>query len=81
MKVLEELEKIDDDADAHGINMVKIDDNALAKKYGVFAIPAILFFNSEDKQPVIYAGESYRLLNVTFLNVFDCTTPFLINIR
>uniref|UniRef100_A0A147BH45 Putative thioredoxin/protein disulfide isomerase n=1 Tax=Ixodes ricinus TaxID=34613 RepID=A0A147BH45_IXORI len=57
IKVLEELEKIDDDADAHGINMVKIDDTALAKKYGVFAIPAILFFHNEDKEPVIYAGD------------------------
>nr|XP_037282147.1 uncharacterized protein LOC119175058 isoform X1 [Rhipicephalus microplus] len=56
VKVLEELEKIDDDADAHGINMVKIDDMALAKKYGVFAIPAILFFRGDDKEPVIYAG-------------------------
>ncbi|KAK8786612.1 hypothetical protein V5799_023615 [Amblyomma americanum] len=57
VKVLEELEKIDDDADAHGINMVKIDDMALAKKYGVFAIPAILFFRNDDKDPVIYAGD------------------------
>ncbi|XP_064488753.1 uncharacterized protein LOC135400775 isoform X2 [Ornithodoros turicata] len=56
-KVLEELEKIDDDADAQGINMVKIDDLALAKKYGVHAIPAILFFHSEDADPIIYAGD------------------------
>lgn len=57
VKVLEELEKIDDDADAHGVNMVKIDDAALAKKYGVFAIPAILFFRNDEKEPVIYAGD------------------------
>lgn len=31
----------------------------MAKEYGVFALPAILFFKSGSKDPVIYAGDLY----------------------
>ncbi|XP_046406800.1 uncharacterized protein LOC124171637 isoform X5 [Ischnura elegans] len=58
-RVLAELEHIDDEADAAGINFVKIDDKHLAKKYGVFALPAVLFFKMGSKEPVIYAGDLY----------------------
>ena len=34
-QVIEELEKIDDDCDKHGIQFVKIDDRAAAKEHGV----------------------------------------------
>ncbi|XP_055930888.1 uncharacterized protein LOC129961093 [Argiope bruennichi] len=56
-KVLDELEKIDDEAEAEGIHIVKIDDSGFAKKYGVFAFPAILFFRGIDSEPIIYAGD------------------------
>jgi thioredoxin-related protein len=55
-RVLGEIELIDDEADAAGINFVKIDDKQLAKEYGVFALPGILFFKLGSKEPVIYAG-------------------------
>ncbi|XP_057338837.1 uncharacterized protein LOC130676540 isoform X4 [Microplitis mediator] len=58
-KVLTEIEHIDDEADHAGINFVKIDDKQLAKEYGVFALPAILFFRMGSKEPVIYAGDLY----------------------
>ncbi|XP_050304237.1 uncharacterized protein LOC126741733 isoform X4 [Anthonomus grandis grandis] len=58
-RVLTEVEHIDDDADAAGINFVKIDDKSLAKEYGVFALPAILFFKTGSKEPVIYAGDLF----------------------
>lgn len=58
-RVLAEVEHIDDDADAAGINFVKIDEKRLAKEYGVFALPAILFFKLGSKEPVIYAGDLY----------------------
>ncbi|KAL1490518.1 hypothetical protein ABEB36_013197 [Hypothenemus hampei] len=58
-RVLTEVEHIDDEADAAGINFVKLDDKTLAKEYGVFALPAILFFKSGSKDPVIYAGDLY----------------------
>lgn len=57
--MLSEVEHIDDEADSAGINFVKIDDKKMAKEYGVFALPAILFFKSGSKDPVIYAGDLY----------------------
>ncbi|XP_018568278.1 uncharacterized protein LOC108908653 isoform X4 [Anoplophora glabripennis] len=58
-RVLSEVEHIDDEADSAGINFVKIDDKQMAKELGVFALPAILFFKSGSKEPVIYAGDLY----------------------
>lgn len=40
-----------------GINFVKIDDKKMAKEFGIFALPAILFFRQNSKEPVIYAGK------------------------
>lgn len=56
-RVLAEIEHIDDEADGAGIKFVKIDDKQLSKQYGVFALPAILFFKMGSKEPVIYAGK------------------------
>ncbi|CAK9820795.1 Protein disulfide-isomerase A5 [Anthophora plagiata] len=58
-RVLAEIEHIDDEADSAGIKFVKIDDKQLSKQYGVFALPAILFFKMTSKEPVIYAGDLY----------------------
>ncbi|XP_017797251.1 PREDICTED: uncharacterized protein LOC108578426 isoform X3 [Habropoda laboriosa] len=58
-RVLVEIEHIDDEADGAGIKFVKIDDKQLSKQYGVFALPAILFFKMTSKEPVIYAGDLY----------------------
>lgn len=62
-KVLSEIEHIDDEADDVGIKFVKIDDRQMAKDFGVFALPAILFFKLGSKEPVIYAGKSNFTLN------------------
>lgn len=56
-KVLTEIEHIDDEADASGINFVKIHDKDMAKEFGIFALPAIVFFKTGSKEPLIYAGE------------------------
>lgn len=53
------MEHIDDECDAAGINFIKIDDKSMAKEFGVFALPGILFFKSGSKEPVIYAGDLY----------------------
>ncbi|KAG5678994.1 hypothetical protein PVAND_008603 [Polypedilum vanderplanki] len=58
-RVLAEIEHIDDEADGAGINFVKIDDRAMAKEVGVFALPAIVFYKQKSKEPVIYAGDLY----------------------
>lgn len=63
-RVLAEIEHIDDEADGAGIKFVKIDDKQLAKQYGVFALPSILFFKMGSKEPVIYAGTRQTFLFV-----------------
>lgn len=60
--MLSEIEHIDDEADGAGINFVKIDDKQMAKEYGVFALPAVLFFKMGTKDPVIYAGNDTTIV-------------------
>lgn len=55
MNILEELEKIDDDCDKHGIQFVKIDDDRAAKEYGIDDVPAIVYF--EKQLPSVYDGD------------------------
>lgn len=55
MTVLEELEKIDDDCDKHGIQFVKIDDDRTSLGYGIESVPAIVYF--EKQVPNIYSGD------------------------
>lgn len=57
--IISELESIDDDADAAGVNFVKIADRSMAKEFGVFALPAIVFFKAGQREPIIYAGDLY----------------------
>uniref|UniRef100_U5EMW7 Putative nucleolar protein 58 n=1 Tax=Corethrella appendiculata TaxID=1370023 RepID=U5EMW7_9DIPT len=54
-KVLEELEHIDDDTDAFGVDFVKINDKRLAKQYGIKNFPALTYFR--EKEPIIYDGD------------------------
>lgn len=55
MTVLEELEKIDDDCDKHGIQFVKIDDDRASREYGIESVPAIVYF--EKQVPNVYSGD------------------------
>lgn len=66
-KVLDELEKIDDDTDTFGVDFVKINDKRLAKQYGITKFPALTYFR--EKEPIIYEGlysyfQSYFALNI-----------------
>lgn len=63
-RVLLEIEHIDDEAEQAGIDFVKIDDPSMAKQYGVFALPAILFFKMSSKEPVIFAGKYNRFASL-----------------
>lgn len=54
MQVLNELEKIDDDCDKHGIQFVKIDDEKAAEEFGLDDLPAIVYF--EKQIPNVYDG-------------------------
>lgn len=55
MTVLEELEKIDDDCDKHGIQFVKIDDATAFREYGIDYVPAIVYF--ENQVPNVFDGD------------------------
>lgn len=55
MEVLEELEKIDDDCDKHGIQFVKIDDEEAAEDFGIDQLPAVVYF--EKGIPNLYDGD------------------------
>lgn len=53
--ILEELERIDDDASNFGVAMVKNSEKSTAKKYGVTSFPALMYFRNQ--QPAIFDGE------------------------
>ncbi|KAG7154498.1 disulfide-isomerase-like 2 [Homarus americanus] len=78
-KVLAELENIDDEADANGIDFVKIDDSQLAKEVGVYALPAIVFYRAGTEDPIIYAGDMKNEENLLswLLTEKDPTADFI----
>lgn len=57
--ILEELENIDDDTDKHGIQFVKSNDVKLAHEIGIFAFPALVYY--ETGVPIMYDGKSGQL--------------------
>lgn len=50
MQVIEELEKIDDDCDKHGIQFVKIDDKGAAKEHGIKDVTATKTYQLSHSQ-------------------------------
>ncbi|XP_022229052.2 uncharacterized protein LOC111078586 isoform X14 [Drosophila obscura] len=52
--ILDELENIDDDTDKHGIQFVKSNDVKLAHEIGIFAFPALVYY--ETGVPIMYDG-------------------------
>jgi hypothetical protein len=55
LKILSELENIDDECDQHGLIFVKIDDDSEAKEYGFEELPVLVYF--ENKIPSVYEGD------------------------
>lgn len=55
IRVLNELENIDDELEKEGIVIVRIDNAAEAKEYGLDHLPALVYF--EEKIPAIYEGD------------------------
>lgn len=51
-----ELENIDDECDLFGIQMVKIQDPQLAKRYGIKTFPALVYFRNGN--PLLYDGNN-----------------------
>ena len=55
IRVLNEMENIDDDLEREGIVMIRIDNAEEAKEYGLDHLPAMVYF--ENKIPAIYEGD------------------------
>lgn len=55
IRVLNELENIDDELEKEGIVIVRIDNAAEAKEYGLDHLPALIYF--ENKIPALYEGD------------------------
>lgn len=49
------METIDDDTDKHGIQFVKSNDVKLAHEIGIFAFPALVYY--ETGVPIMYDGK------------------------
>ena len=54
-EILNELEKIDEACDQKSVSFVKIDDDNVAREYGVDAIPTMVYF--ENRIPSLYHGD------------------------
>ena len=54
IRVLNELENIDDECDNLGVTFVKIDNSDEAKEYGIEKLPALVYF--EKGIPLMYNG-------------------------
>lgn len=60
------METIDDDTDKHGIQFVKSNDVKLAHEIGIFAFPALVYY--ETGVPIMYDGKFSHL--IIFLDHF-----------
>ena len=47
---------LDDECDAYGIHMVRINDPPLAKRYGIKTYPSIVYFRNGN--PLTYDGKT-----------------------
>jgi len=54
MRVLNELENIDDELEKEGIVIIRLDNKAEAKELGIDHLPALVYY--ESKIPAIYEG-------------------------
>lgn len=54
-EILEQLENIDDECDAYGIQMVKIHDSTVAKRYSIKTYPALVYFRNGN--PLLFDGD------------------------
>ena len=55
-QVLAELENIDDECDEYGIQMVKLQDPPLAKRYGIKTFPSLVYFRNGN--PLTFDGKN-----------------------
>jgi len=54
-QIITELENIDDECDQYGVQMVKLKDPPLAKRYGIKTFPALVYFRNGN--PLAFDGD------------------------
>ena len=54
------MENIDDETDDYGILMVKLNDPALAKRYGIKTFPSLVYFRNGN--PLTFDGKLIKIL-------------------
>lgn len=54
-QILDELEKIDGEADKYGVEFVKNSERAAAKKHGITKFPSLVYFR--HKEPTLFEGQ------------------------
>jgi len=54
-QIIAELENIDDECDQYGVQMVKLKDPPLAKRYGIKTFPALVYFRNGN--PLAFDGD------------------------
>merc|ERR1712156_189345 len=59
-QVLAELENIDDECDDYGIQLVKLNDPQLAKRYGIKTFPSLVYFRNGN--PLTFDGKLIKIL-------------------
>jgi thiol-disulfide isomerase/thioredoxin len=69
-QILEQLENIDQKCDEWGIQMVKIQDAVLARRYSIKTFPALVYFRNGN--PLLYDG-NYQIISdliVAFICIY-----------
>jgi thioredoxin-like negative regulator of GroEL len=74
-RLMSELERIDRQADSAGVRLVKVDDSGLATRYGVHALPALLFFKHGTSRLTLKSISHAKRI----LNRFDANSPTQVN--
>ena len=58
------MENIDDETDDYGILMVKLNDPALAKRYGIKTFPSLVYFRNGN--PLTFDGKNKNIFYIIF---------------
>ena len=56
-EILDELEKIDGEADKYGVEFVKNSERAAAKKHGITKFPSLVYFR--HREPTVFQGDLF----------------------
>ena len=61
---------LDDECDAYGIHMVRINDPPLAKRYGIKTYPSIVYFRNGN--PLTYDGKIFEWIPNPIKHIIFC---------